>query len=276
MILRMELRTQARAALLEPSPARKVAQVDGLSAAWSSGAAVDPALRFDPLPGPPGRPARPRLVEPRRLPRRTAFDRAGRGALLHAVAHIEFNAINLALDACLALCAGHARSLLPRLAARSGGRGLPLHASWQATWPRWAMPMATFDAHDGLVVDDRAHGLGPHRTHGAGATHAGSARPGRHAAHAGAAAQGWRPPAPWKSWMSSCATRSVTWPVGNHWYRWLCVRDGLDPLTQYARLAAEHRAPRPRPPLNWDARRLAGFSERELQALSADQGSAED
>jgi uncharacterized ferritin-like protein (DUF455 family) len=57
--------------------------------------------------------------------------------------------------------------------------------------------------------------------------------------------------------------------VGNHWYRWLCVRDGLDPLTQYARLAAEHRAPILRPPFNLEARRAAGFSDDEIAALGA-------
>ena len=55
-------------------------------------------------PGPrpiaaPGRPPRPELVEPLRVPRRRLGSAAGRAALVHAVAHIEFNAINLALDA---------------------------------------------------------------------------------------------------------------------------------------------------------------------------------
>lgn len=53
-----------------------------------------------PLPiGEPGRPARPILVAPRELPRRGFDSAAGRTALIHAVAHIEFNAINLAWDA---------------------------------------------------------------------------------------------------------------------------------------------------------------------------------
>ena len=39
------------------------------------------------------------LVAPRQLKARKLGSAAGRAALVHAVAHIEFNAINLALDA---------------------------------------------------------------------------------------------------------------------------------------------------------------------------------
>lgn len=47
----------------------------------------------------PGRPEHPRLVEPRDLPRRGLGSVAGRIGLIHSLAHIEFNAINLAVDA---------------------------------------------------------------------------------------------------------------------------------------------------------------------------------
>lgn len=51
------------------------------------------------LPEPrPGRPNKPELVAPRNLPRRKLTDREGRAAMIHSFAHIEFNAINLALD----------------------------------------------------------------------------------------------------------------------------------------------------------------------------------
>ena len=55
--------------------------------------------------------------------------------------------------------------------------------------------------------------------------------------------------------------------IGNRWYRWLCERDGLDPVTHYAMLAQRHRAPRLRPPFNDAARRLAGFSQQEIDNL---------
>ncbi len=57
--------------------------------------------------------------------------------------------------------------------------------------------------------------------------------------------------------------------VGNRWYRWLCARDGLDPLAHYATLAAEHRAPILRPPFNRAACRAAGFSDDEIAALGS-------
>ncbi|MEZ5478303.1 MAG: ferritin-like domain-containing protein, partial [Thiolinea sp.] len=59
----------------------------------------DPASPLAQAVPQPGRPPRPELVDPRKVPRRRLNSENGRLALLHAVAHIEFNAINLALDA---------------------------------------------------------------------------------------------------------------------------------------------------------------------------------
>ena len=56
--------------------------------------------------------------------------------------------------------------------------------------------------------------------------------------------------------------------IGNHWYRWLCEREGLDPLAHYRVLIRRHEAPRPRAPFNLEARRRAGFTGEELDALS--------
>ena len=57
--------------------------------------------------------------------------------------------------------------------------------------------------------------------------------------------------------------------VGNHWYRWLCARDGHEPVAHYATLAVQHGAPRLRPPFNLPARRAAGFTAAEIAALDA-------
>ena len=55
--------------------------------------------------------------------------------------------------------------------------------------------------------------------------------------------------------------------IGNHWYAWLCRRDGLDAEALYPQLVARYAAPRLRGPFNLEARRAAGFSEGELDLL---------
>ena len=62
--------------------------------------------------------------------------------------------------------------------------------------------------------------------------------------------------------------------LGNRWYRWVCDARGVDPLTTYAELAEQYRAPRLRGPFNLEARRAAGFEEAELFALGAGAGAA--
>jgi len=49
--------------------------------------------------GEAGHPEKPLLVSPAKVPRRGLGSEEGRAALIHAVTHIEFNAINLAWDA---------------------------------------------------------------------------------------------------------------------------------------------------------------------------------
>ncbi|MBU6503936.1 MAG: DUF455 family protein, partial [Burkholderiales bacterium] len=55
--------------------------------------------------------------------------------------------------------------------------------------------------------------------------------------------------------------------IGNHWYRWLCAQGGLEPVAHYRALARRYWAPRLHPPFNNAARRLAGFSDEELAEL---------
>lgn len=89
----------AQACLRIRDPREKCAAVAN---AWTrcreDGLVFDTAHPVEPI-GIPGRPARPELVDPARVPRRRLGSDEGRAALVHAVAHIEFNAINLALDA---------------------------------------------------------------------------------------------------------------------------------------------------------------------------------
>ena len=92
----MTLRFQALRLLLirdADEKARAVLALDTAGLATGAGQAMDEP------PGVPGRPARPLLVSPAGLKPRSPHTREGRAALLHAVAHIERNAIDLALDA---------------------------------------------------------------------------------------------------------------------------------------------------------------------------------
>ena len=91
----MQLRPHALALLALADPATKVAATRALYAQWQADGrpllALDDVLQ--PVGSLPGRPARPRLVPAKDVPARSPFTPAGRAALLHAVAHIEFNAI---------------------------------------------------------------------------------------------------------------------------------------------------------------------------------------
>ncbi len=86
-------------ALMCSDPVEKIARVRALAQGWSADDGVDgsaPPAEAVPVPG---RPLRPELVAPRALKSRGLGSAAGRAAMVHAVAHIEFNAINLAVDA---------------------------------------------------------------------------------------------------------------------------------------------------------------------------------
>lgn len=100
----------ALSALQQPNPVEKAGQTISLYQAWlqlsdeqkANACLTTTETRQSPevqsLPA-PGRPEKPSLVDPRTLPKRGLGSTEGRIALLHSLAHIEFNAINLALDA---------------------------------------------------------------------------------------------------------------------------------------------------------------------------------
>ncbi|MBU0655929.1 MAG: ferritin-like domain-containing protein [Gammaproteobacteria bacterium] len=91
----------AYACLMQTDLEQKLACAQQLYADWQAGI----LLRETPPDCPvmtvlvPGRPARPELVHPKQVKQRKLTTPEGRRALLHAIAHIEFNAINLGLDA---------------------------------------------------------------------------------------------------------------------------------------------------------------------------------
>lgn len=86
-----------RAALLTAEPTAKAFAARSVAREWSAGR-LD--FVFDcPMPDRPARPAAPELLPPNRMPKRgKAGSERGRIALWHALAHIEFVAIDLALD----------------------------------------------------------------------------------------------------------------------------------------------------------------------------------
>jgi len=86
-----------RAALLESDPRAKVMRTRALVRGWRQGT-LD--FTFDlAMPDEPGRPERPELLPPSQMPKRgKGGSERGRIALWHALAHIEFVAIDLALD----------------------------------------------------------------------------------------------------------------------------------------------------------------------------------
>lgn len=86
----------ARQVLCAAEPAGKVAAAQRLAEAWDEGIPIGGAPAN--LADNPARPARPLLVDPFAVKRRRLGTESGRAALLHAVAHIEFNAIDLAAD----------------------------------------------------------------------------------------------------------------------------------------------------------------------------------
>lgn len=95
----VSLRDAARAVVAAAVIADKLALADATAALWRTGTLplLDDA-RDRPLSERPGRPDRPELLPPNRMPRRSTGGPNGRIALLHALAHIELNAVDLAFD----------------------------------------------------------------------------------------------------------------------------------------------------------------------------------
>lgn len=260
-----ELRAAALQALQEENVERKVALASALHA---SEATFSIASEVAYVPGVlPGRPARPALVAATDVPRRSPFTADGLAAMVHAVAHIEFNAINLALDAVWrfpGMPAAYYRDWLQVAAEEAVHFGL-----LAAQLRELGHTYGDFPAHDGLWdMCDRT----------AGDVLARMALVPRTLEARGLDAS---PPmqARLRQVGSPEALRTVDIlevilhdevghvAIGNHWYRWLCAQAGLEPVAHYRVLARQYKAPRLRPPFNEAARRLAGFSDAELALL---------
>ncbi|MBA4213712.1 MAG: DUF455 domain-containing protein [Polaromonas sp.] len=268
----VSLRAQALQALCLGDPAQKVAATHALFAARQAGLThLDTAERLTPDPTTPlpGRPAQPVLIAPVDVPQRSPLTPDGFAMLLHAVAHIEFNAINLALDAVW--------------------RFPDMPADYYTDWLQVAHEEAI---HFGLLrehLQSLAHDYGDFAAHNSlwemciRTQHDVTARMALVPRTMEARGLDATPPmqARLRKVGTPAALRAVEIldvilrdeighvAVGNRWYGWLCAQQGIEPLSHYRRLAREHSAPRLKPPFNESARLAAGFSQPELDALLA-------
>lgn len=217
----------------------------------------------------PGRPERPVLVQPKDLPRRGLHTTAGRMALVHAVAHIEFNAINLALDAVYrfrdmpapfvsdwlqvaAEEARHFRLLRARLLELGADYGdLPAHNGL------WEAALAT--DHDVMI----RMALVPRVLEARGL----DVTPGmiERLTAAGDDAT--------VALLEIIQREEVAHvAIGTRWFRALAEARGLDPEPLFLELLAAYMPGRVRPPFAHAARRAAGFTDSEMRRLEAQAG----
>ncbi|MCK9285247.1 MAG: ferritin-like domain-containing protein [Rhodocyclaceae bacterium] len=243
----------------------KLALVRNLAEDWRSarlrfegaaGVVAEPTVR--------GYPPRPPLVAPQKVPRRSPHTPGGRAALFHAIVHIEWSAIDLALD--------HAYRFRDFPAAYYG--------DWIAVAAEEAMHFTLlrdhlrgyghdygdFAAHDGLwqlacaTADDALARMAliPRlmEARGLDATPPIQSRLEKIGDIVGAR-------------LLDIVLHDEVGHValGDRWFRVLCAQRGLEPETAFRRLIDEYGAPWPAAPMNEKARREAGFSEAELRAL---------
>ncbi len=265
MIVAGSLFDAARACLDAASPDDKVAATFAAAEAFARGELIVP----DDAPAPqsicmPGRPERPLLVHPRDLPKRGFGTQDGRAAFIHAVAHIEFNAIDLAWDAVyrfrdlpaqfyadwVSVAQDEARHfVMLRKRLREHGRD---YGDFDAHNGLWEMAEKT--AHDGLsrmalvprVLEARGLDVTPGmivklRQLGDDAT---------------------------ADILEVILREEVAHvAAGSRWFRWYCERAGVDPVPRFRELLAQYARAVLYGPFNHAARSAAGFGPEELEAL---------
>ncbi|TAK97146.1 MAG: ferritin-like domain-containing protein [Aquabacterium sp.] len=270
----MRLRHQALQILLICDPQAKATATLALRTAYVQAhptADLDEAerqesleLHADQAPSMPGRPARPALVSATRVPSRSPFTPEGRAALLHAICHIEFNAINLALDAVWRFAGMPAAFYADwlQVAAEEAEHFTLLRTHLQTLGADYG----DFDAHDGLwtmcerTKDDilARMALVPRtlEARGLDATPLIQDKLTRAGDHQAVA-------------ILDIILRDEVGHVaiGNRWFHHLCQERGLDALSLYPQLVKQYDAPRMRPPFNEAARKAAGFTDDELAFL---------
>lgn len=259
-----EMRHIAADCLANPDSDAKLRGVQSLARAWQAQRiTLDPDCELPQIT--PGRPERPPLVRANRVPRRGFGTREGRAIMMHAIAHIEFNAINLALDAIqrfshmpesfyqdwLNVAAEEAyhfeliRAHLRHLGSEYGD--YPAHGGL------WEMCEKT--AHDVLarmalvprVLEARGLDVTPgiqEKLAQAGDHHAVS--------------------------ILDIILRDEIGHVaiGNRWFRFCCQQRQLEPVETFNQLLADYYPRGLSGPFNLSARQQAGFTQSELERLN--------
>jgi uncharacterized ferritin-like protein (DUF455 family) len=214
----------------------------------------------------PGRPATPKLVHPRDLPKRGFGSIEGRAAFIHAVAHIEFNAIDLAWDAVYRF------------------RGMP--AGYYADW----VSVANDEARHFTMLRGRLRELG--YDYGDFDAHNGLWEMAEKTAGCGLARMALVPRVleargldvtpgmivKLRS-LGDDATADILEVIlreevghvaaGSRWYRWHCERAGVEPRARFRELLHEYATGVLHKPFNTEARLQAGFDLEELESLLA-------
>ena len=212
----------------------------------------------------PGRPTKPELVAPLDLPKRSMRTIEGRAALIHALAHIEFNAINLALDAIWRfdnMPAQYYKDWL-KVASEEAYHFSLLNAHLQSL----GFEYGSFAGHNSLweMVDKTKSdvlarmALVPRTMEARGLDASPQLR--------NKFAQiGDNKMADILDIILRDEIGHVA--IGNDWFNWLCKQRKLEPITTFEQLCIQYSAPKLKPPFNLEARRMAGFSELELALL---------
>jgi len=255
----MELRDCALKALCQDAWQAKADYLSGLS----QNTTLDTVRIFSASTDIPGRPAI-KLVPPAQLGLRSVHTLEGRAVLIHALAHIEFNAINLALDVMWRFANMPEKFYYDwlRVAQEECEHFGLLNQHLQTL----GFQYGDFSGHDGLwEMAERTQedvlarlALVPRTLEARGL----DASPAvRHKLASGGDRAG--------AAIIDIILRDEIGHVGigNYWYRWLCTERGLDPIKTYAELAATYRAPKLKGPFNIEARLAAGFEAAEIALL---------
>lgn len=265
----IELRQSALNWLLSDDHERKASGVTGLQAAFlGKQVSVDCRLNMpEKTMGNkqvPGRPSKPELVSPLSVKKRSMRSEEGRAALIHALTHIEFNAINLALDAVW--------------------RFADMPEQYYADWVK----VAAEEAYHFTLLNNHLKTLG--YEYGSFSGHnalwemvektKGDVLARMALVPRTMEARGLDASPPLRNKIAQAGDQAAAEiidiilrdeighvAIGNHWYNWICVQRKLDPIETFEMLRKEHNAPKMRPPFNMEARRKAGFTEAELALL---------